>query len=277
MHYLGYKLCCDMDDHMKDITCRSTLANLLVDLDRYDEADELLVSLNKDMFEYGENPQGYADDFLHALGNQLIMYRNWDKRGHEAAAQLYFKAKAELPYVKWEYAEQAVSEYYENLRAFPWWDPYAHDWLPAKDIEAAYPQIRKEFDQFLAQRAAFNLESDHSLIDGGSWKEFLLWEDGLMNETSCEWMPTACEVFGKIKQITGYTTDGNPLEGQITIFQLTPGTHLRAHTGTANDRLTMHLGLIIPDGVSIRVANDTGGWEEGKVCSEAPFDVQREE
>lgn len=35
-----------------------------------------------------------------------------------------------------------------------------------------------------------------------------------------------------------------------------PGTHVWAHTGPTNCRLRAHLGLVIPDGASIRVAED---------------------
>lgn len=37
-----------------------------------------------------------------------------------------------------------------------------------------------------------------------------------------------------------------------------PGTHVWPHTGPTNCRLRMHLGLVIPDNVRIRVGNDTG-------------------
>lgn len=36
-----------------------------------------------------------------------------------------------------------------------------------------------------------------------------------------------------------------------------PGTHIWAHTGPTNCRLRVHLGLIIPKNVHIRVGEDT--------------------
>ena len=57
-------------------------------------------------------------------------------------------------------------------------------------------------------------------------------------------------------EVTGKVA-GTYVPGQVTIFRLAPGAHLRAHTGPTNLRLTAHLGLIVPDGPRIIVANTT--------------------
>jgi aspartyl/asparaginyl beta-hydroxylase (cupin superfamily) len=43
--------------------------------------------------------------------------------------------------------------------------------------------------------------------------------------------------------------------GEVTIFRLAPGAHLRAHVGAHNMRLTAHLGLIVPEGPIIYVGD----------------------
>ena len=57
--------------------------------------------------------------------------------------------------------------------------------------------------------------------------------------------------------------------GQVTILKLAPGTHLRPHTGPKNQRLTLHLGLTVPLGPTIRVGapGEVREWEEGKVLA----------
>jgi aspartyl/asparaginyl beta-hydroxylase (cupin superfamily) len=45
---------------------------------------------------------------------------------------------------------------------------------------------------------------------------------------------------------------------------LTPGTRIAPHTGVTNTRLIVHLGLIVPDGCTFRVGNDTRVWKRGK-------------
>eukprot|EP01050_Picozoa_sp_SAG11_P002738 SAG11_NODE_142_length_14906_cov_8.352333_2_plen_134_part_00 len=66
----------------------------------------------------------------------------------------------------------------------------------------------------------------------------------------------------------GNATAGMP--GQVTVLKLAPGTHLRLHTGPKNQRLTLHLGLTVPVGPTIRVGAEPGEvreWEEGKVIA----------
>ncbi len=56
----------------------------------------------------------------------------------------------------------------------------------------------------------------------------------------------------------------------MTVLKLAPGTHLRLHAGPKNLRLTLHLGLTVPLGPTIRVGTLPGEvreWEEGKVIA----------
>ena len=60
------------------------------------------------------------------------------------------------------------------------------------------------------------------------------------------------------------------MPGQVTVLKLAPGTHLRLHTGPKNQRLTLHLGLTVPLGPTIRVGalpGEVREWEEGKVIA----------
>ena len=45
------------------------------------------------------------------------------------------------------------------------------------------------------------------------------------------------------------------------------GCAIRLHTGPKNNRLTLHLGLKVPDGTSIEVAGLEGSWTEGQVLA----------
>jgi hypothetical protein len=45
---------------------------------------------------------------------------------------------------------------------------------------------------------------------------------------------------------------------------MTAGTHLRPHCSTDNLRVRLHLGIVVPEGCQMRVANETRTWEEGK-------------
>jgi aspartyl/asparaginyl beta-hydroxylase (cupin superfamily) len=44
-----------------------------------------------------------------------------------------------------------------------------------------------------------------------------------------------------------------------------PGAHIPPHFGAANNRLTVHLPLIVPAGCSIRVGDEIHTWREGEL------------
>lgn len=44
-----------------------------------------------------------------------------------------------------------------------------------------------------------------------------------------------------------------------------PGTHVHAHTGPTNCRLRAHLGLLVPEGLHLRVGETNQSWAEGRV------------
>ena len=52
--------------------------------------------------------------------------------------------------------------------------------------------------------------------------------------------------------------------GSAYFSRLAPGTHLNAHCGPTNARLRLHLGLVVPDGCSIRVGDEVRTWVEGR-------------
>lgn len=43
-----------------------------------------------------------------------------------------------------------------------------------------------------------------------------------------------------------------------------PGVHVWPHCGPTNCRIRAHLGLVVPPGPKIRVADEEGKWTEGK-------------
>merc|ERR1712113_1020592 len=55
---------------------------------------------------------------------------------------------------------------------------------------------------------------------------------------------------------------GEILLAQLLLMQ--PGTVLLEHCGNGNDRWVLHLGLDVPENVTITVANQTRSWKRGK-------------
>ena len=57
--------------------------------------------------------------------------------------------------------------------------------------------------------------------------------------------------------------NGNAIE--MFFSRLKPSAHIPPHFGCANNRITVHLPLIVPDDCAIRVGDDLYGWTEGKL------------
>jgi hypothetical protein len=57
--------------------------------------------------------------------------------------------------------------------------------------------------------------------------------------------------------------DGNPME--LFFSRLQPGAHIPPHFGAANNRLTVHLPLIVPGDCSIRIGSELHVWREGEL------------
>jgi aspartate beta-hydroxylase len=57
--------------------------------------------------------------------------------------------------------------------------------------------------------------------------------------------------------------DGNPME--LFFSRLRPGAHIPPHFGAANNRITIHLPLIVPGDCSIRIGDEVHAWREGEL------------
>ena len=202
---------------------------------------------------------------LDAFSVYIMMLRNWPAQGPEAAATVFFQLKA-LPWVLWTDTMQVCASFVPGRRNTPFWDTSKVPFVAA--LEASADAIRQELDAFLADNVnSLKLESDFILVTKGSWTEYILWMDGEFNVAHCAQFPVACRTVANFPLVTGWEKDAKEytLQGQVTFMRVTPGTHLRPHTGQINNRLTVQLPLIVPEGVSIRVANTTRNYTQGKV------------
>lgn len=57
--------------------------------------------------------------------------------------------------------------------------------------------------------------------------------------------------------------DGKPME--LFFSRLRPGAHIPPHFGAANNRLTIHLPLIVPGDCAIRVGSEIHAWRQGEL------------
>jgi len=158
--------------------------------------------------------------------------------------------------------------YFPGIPALEFFERGAFPWLDA--IEAATEEIRDELtgvlvsdrgglEPYVAYPEGMPLNQWQELNKSRRWSAYFLWNQGVANEPHMARCPRTVEVLRSAPQceIAG--------RGPTAFFSvLDANTHIPAHTGITNTRLTVHLPLIVPPGCSFRVGSDTRSWEAGK-------------
>src|SRR5438046_2589336 len=138
--------------------------------------------------------------------------------------------------------------YLPGLDARPWHDPGAFPW--AARFEAAYDDVRAELAAFLAQQEVTfrNYVGPilHERADAGEWHVLYLDYRGHRLAENCRMFPRLMELVSAVPRRCG----------TVFVSRLMPGTHIPAHCGATNTQLTCHFGLVVPDGVELRVARE---------------------
>lgn len=145
------------------------------------------------------------------------------------------------------------------LTARPWWAPEQTGYLEAiRKLEGNWKVIRDEGLGVLDQKSGGFIPEEENLRQQGDWKQFTLYQRGRKNTAACRKTPRTCAIVDSI------TDAASCKRGQIKYSVMLPGTHVWPHTGPTNCRLRLHLGLVIPKNVAIRVGHETRTWKEGK-------------
>lgn len=112
--------------------------------------------------------------------------------------------------------------------------------------------------------------SDHRVVVGQDWSEYVLFGTG---QDQC---PHATKTRLLIRHlIPDAVSIAEQGGGEVIFSRLAPHTHIEAHCGTTNLRLTAHLGLVVPRNLNcdeqegpkcqIRVGETWHRWETGKI------------
>lgn len=160
--------------------------------------------------------------------------------------------------------------YLPDLPAMPWFEREQFAWVPM--VEERLPAVREELETLIREEAQFipyvaeggGLDpqgTDYSRLEGSmEWNAFHLTQCGRWLEDRCRRCPQTTEVM---RAVPAARMRG--LAPEVLFSRLQAGGHIVAHFGRTNVRLTVHMGIVIPDGCSIRVAEETRGWQEGRV------------
>ena len=160
--------------------------------------------------------------------------------------------------------------YLPDLPATPWFEREQFDWVPA--VEQQLPAVRDELEALIREEAGFvpyisadggesASGTDFSRLAGSmEWNAFYLIKDGNWLEDRCRRCPRTTELMRAVPaaRMRGFAPE-------VIFSRLRAGGHIVPHFGRTNVRLTVHLGVIVPDQCAIRVADETRGWQEGRV------------
>ena len=117
-------------------------------------------------------------------------------------------------------------------------------------LESNWEVIR---DEYLAlSTEAFDPWVQRSM-HGDGWSVYGLVAAGFSIPGGADKCPRTSEILSSI-----------PGVGLAGFSRMAPGTHITPHSGWAENEYRLHLGLVVPEGCRLRVAEETRSWRAGK-------------
>lgn len=166
------------------------------------------------------------------------------------------------------YVHQPLVLNYPYLPAIQYFDRALFPWLP--QLEAAKPVIRSELQSLLAAGgggfapyvrypAGAPVNQWAELNHNDAWAACFFIEHGVPNAAMAQHCPQTAALLSRLPLLD------LPGRGPVAFFSLLkPNTRIPPHTGATNIRSIIHLPLIVPEGCTFRVGNETRPWIEGE-------------
>ena len=165
------------------------------------------------------------------------------------------------------YTPQPTSTLFPYLRNYEFFDRDLFPWLPG--VEAAAESIREELlrvladdrqgiEPYIAFSEALPLRQWRELNHSRRWSAYFLWNQGRREEPHLARCPRTAAALAAVPQVD------IPGRGPTAFFSILDArTHIPAHSGVTNTRLTVHLPLIVPPKCRFRVGGETREWQVG--------------
>ena len=165
------------------------------------------------------------------------------------------------------FVSQPTFSHFPRLPAIQFFDRKDFPWVP--EMEAATDDIRAEllgmlqhqrgnFVPYLQHGSDEPLSQWRDLNRSLRWSALFLYKDGQPQRDNIARCPKTVAALAKADVVK------IPGRGPTSFFSLLePKTHIPAHTGTTNIRLTVHIPLIVPPNCSFRVGTQTREWKVG--------------
>jgi aspartate beta-hydroxylase len=158
---------------------------------------------------------------------------------------------------------------FARLPSIPIFHREDFDWAPA--VESAFPDMLRELQALLDESAEFvpyvQMPDDEPkgqfapLNNNPDWGAYYFWKSGRLIEEHAARCPRTVEALAENAPMCIV-----PDRAPVSFFSaLKPGTHIAAHHGATNSRLTVHMPLIIPPDCALRVGGETHVWKPGEL------------
>lgn len=155
-----------------------------------------------------------------------------------------------------EHPLQRASHHVAGLPSRPWYDPARFDFL--RTFEAQAGVIAEELENLLRIDAAQIKPWKSDALAVGGWSKFFFWFKAVRNPHAATLCPRTAALFDDLTVATSM-----PL-GNICFSVIEPQTHIKAHCGPTNTRLRCHLGIVVPEGATLRVGTQERPWRQGE-------------
>jgi aspartate beta-hydroxylase len=166
------------------------------------------------------------------------------------------------------YTPEPTAAYFPFLKNYEFYPREDLPWLPT--LEAASASIREELlavlnddregmRPYIDYPDGLPLDQWRDLNHSRRWSAYFLWNDGSSEQSHVARCPRTVTALAAMPQVD------IPERGPTAFFSILDAhTHIPAHTGTTNTRLTVHLPLIVPPGCRFRVGGETREWRAGE-------------
>ncbi len=159
--------------------------------------------------------------------------------------------------------------FYPGLKPKPWFERGEFSWI--KTFEAAISDIAAEYRDLASgatgaapaeayvPKAAQKSPLWQNLAGSLDWESFHLYRSSHPIHGVIQRCP---KTFAALRHLP--LARGRNHAPEVFFSILKPGTHLPPHHGLSNAKLTIHLGLSIPEQTGIKVGGETRQWREGR-------------
>lgn len=149
---------------------------------------------------------------------------------------------------------------YFDRDLFGWFDALeAATPMIVAELQAALQTADAQFEAYIQRPPGSPLNQWADLNNNRAWSTLHLWRDGQPIAAAQAVCP---QTTALLRSLPLANQPGYAPTAMFSVMQ--PHTHIPPHTGSANSRAIVHLGLVVPDKCRFRVGNEVRAWRVGE-------------